>query len=78
MCSMITLRTVLGPPCISCPFVIGVAGADTGVVQFCAGVPVVPPTPPPPVVVVVVVVSACAACKAACADAFYIKLKTIN
>lgn len=56
MCSIITLRTVLGPPCISWPFVIGVAGADTGVVEFCEPV--------------VVVVSACAACNAACADAF--------
>lgn len=57
MCSIITLRTVLGPPCISWPFVIGVAGADTGVVEFCEPV--------------VVVVNAWAACNAACADAFW-------
>lgn len=52
ICSIITLRTVLGPPCISWPFVIGVAGVVTGVVEFCV------PTVVAPAVVVVVVVNA--------------------
>lgn len=34
ICSIITRRTVLGPPCISWPLVTGVAGAGTGVAAF--------------------------------------------
>lgn len=59
MCSMITLRTVLGPPCMSWPFVKGVAGVEAGVPEFC-------------------VPSAWAACRAACAEAFWNKIGHIK
>lgn len=38
MCSIITLSTVFGPPCMSCPLVTGVEGAGTGVAEFCVPV----------------------------------------
>jgi hypothetical protein len=38
MCSMMTRRTVLGPPWMSCPLVTGVAGVDAGVIEFCVPV----------------------------------------